>query len=133
MEITESISIPEEELRFTFARSGGPGGQNVNKVASKAVLHWNLSANTSLPADVKERLRSAQANRITQEGELVLHGQRFREQAQNVEDCRARLREMILAALQPPRPRRATRPTGGSKRRRLASKRRQSERKAQRR
>ena len=58
MDITAAILIPDEELIFSFARSGGPGGQNVNKVASKAILHWDLSANTSLPTDVKERLRA---------------------------------------------------------------------------
>src|SRR5947208_7866528 len=96
MEITDAIQVPDDELHFTFARSGGPGGQNVNKVASKAVLRWNLSANTTLPPDVRERLRARHANRITAEGELVLHGQRYRDQARNVEDCRTKLREMIL-------------------------------------
>src|SRR5712691_5689621 len=106
MEITLALSVPDEELLFSFARSGGPGGQNVNKVASKAILHWNLAANTSLPADVKQRLRSHEANRITTEGELVIQGQRFRDQGKNIEDCLTRLREMILRVLQPPRPRR---------------------------
>src|SRR5947209_8151944 len=70
MEITDRLAIPEEELTWTFARSGGPGGQNVNKVASKAVLRWDLAANTSLPADVRDRLRAAQRGRITGEGQL---------------------------------------------------------------
>ena len=61
MEITPAIQLPDGELNFTFARSGGPGGQNVNKVASKAILHWDLAANTSLPADVRERLRTRHA------------------------------------------------------------------------
>jgi ribosome-associated protein len=129
MEITDTLAIPDDELQFTFARSGGPGGQNVNKVSSKATLHWDLTVNTSLPPEAKERLRARQANRLTTEGKLVIQAQRHRDQAKNVEDCRARLREMVLEALTPPRRRKATRPTKGSKRRRLAEKRQQSARK----
>src|SRR4051794_24112679 len=102
MDITSALAIPDEELNFTFARSGGPGGQNVNKVSSKAILHWSLSANTSLPPDVKERLRSQRQSRLTTEGFLVIQSQRFRDQAKNIEDCREKLREMVLAALHPP-------------------------------
>jgi ribosome-associated protein len=133
MEITDAITVPDDELQFTFARSRGPGGQNVNKVSSKAILHWDLAANTSLPAEAKDRLRAREANRVTTEGLLVLHGQRYRDQAKNVEDCRSRLREMILRALTPPRRRKATRPTKGSRRRRLEEKRQQSARKEARR
>jgi ribosome-associated protein len=133
MEITETIHVPDEELLFSYARSGGPGGQNVNKVASKAILHWNLAANTSLPEGVRERLRTHHANRLTTEGALVLQSQRFRDQGRNVEDCREKLRQMILQALHPPKPRKATRPSRGSRERRLADKRQQSQRKAQRR
>ena len=133
MEITDTIQIPDDELHFSFARSGGPGGQNVNKVSSKAILHWDFAANTSLPAEVKDRLQRHHGKRLTTEGQLVIQGQRFRDQAKNIEDCRAKLRQMILQALYPPRPRKATRPTRGSNRRRLAEKRRQSERKAGRR
>jgi len=118
MEITPAIIVPDEELHFSFARSGGPGGQNVNKVASKAVLHWNFAGNTSLPPEVKERLRHQQANRITIEGELVIQSQRFRDQAKNVEDCLAKLREMVLHALHVPRPRKATKPSRASRERR---------------
>jgi len=133
MEITDAIQVPDRELLFSFARSGGPGGQNVNKVASKAVLHWNLGVNTSLPDDVRERLRARQRRRITTEGELVIQGQRFRDQAKNIEDCRARLREMILDALAAPKARRPTKPSRGSKERRMAAKRQQAQRKASRR
>jgi ribosome-associated protein len=133
MDITDTIHVPDEELSFTFARSGGPGGQNVNKVASKAILHWNFAANTTLPAEVKDHLRRHHAKRLTNEGLFVMHGQRFRDQAKNIEDCRDKLRQMILQALHPPRPRKATRPSKGSKLRRLDAKRRQSERKAARR
>jgi ribosome-associated protein len=133
MEISEGIYIPDDELHFTFARSGGPGGQNVNKVASKAVMHWDLVGNTTLPVEVKERLRAQQANRVTTEGELVLQGQRFRDQAKNIEDCRERLREMVLHALRPPRLRKATRPSRTARARRLANKKHQAQRKAGRR
>jgi ribosome-associated protein len=133
MEITDGVTVPEDEITWTFARSGGPGGQNVNKVASKAVLRWNLAANTSLAADVKDRLRTAERHRITTEGELLIQGQRFRDQAKNIEDCREKLRQMILQALHRPTPRRLTKPSRGSKLRRLTAKRQQSQRKAGRR
>jgi ribosome-associated protein len=133
MEITDGIHIPDDELFFSFARSGGPGGQNVNKVASKAVLHWDLAGNSTLPAEVKERLRAREANRITTEGALVIQSQRSRDQGTNIEDCRAKLREMVLHVLRPPRPRRPTKPSKGSKQRRLADKKQQSQRKAARR
>jgi ribosome-associated protein len=133
MEILPALTVPDEELHFGFARSGGPGGQNVNKVASKAVLHWNLAGNTSLPTEVKDRLRSQQANRLTTEGELVIQSQRFRDQAKNVEDCLAKLREMVLRALHVPQPRKATRPSRAAKARRLATKRQQAQRKERRR
>ena len=133
MEITPAIAIPDDELRFTFARSGGPGGQNVNKVSSKAILHWHVASNTTLPADVKERLIRHHANRLTTEGVLVIQGQRFRDQAKNVADCRDRLRQMVLGVLAVPKVRRPTKPSRGSKRRRLGAKRHESARKAARR
>jgi ribosome-associated protein len=133
MEITDAIQVPDDELHFTFARSGGPGGQNVNKVASKAVLRWDLAANSTLPADVKERLRGQQRRRLTSEGELVIQGQRFRDQERNKQDCLDRLRDMILTALHRPRPRKATRPSRASRERRLEAKREQARRKAHRR
>jgi ribosome-associated protein len=130
MDITDTLQIPEDELRFTFARSGGPGGQNVNKVSSKAIMHWDFAANTTIAADVKDRLRRHHGKRLTTEGLFVIQGQRFRDQAKNIEDCRAKLRDMILEALTPPKLRRPTRPSRGSKLRRLDAKRRQAQRKA---
>src|SRR5690349_688299 len=97
LEINSQIHIPESEFEWTFVRSGGPGGQNVNKVASKAVLRWDLAASPSVPEPVKSRLRTLQRRRITTEGELVLNSQRYRDQGRNVEDCLAKLRDMILA------------------------------------
>lgn len=127
------FTIADDELHFSFARSGGPGGQNVNKVASKAVLHWDLTANATLPPDVKERLRAQQANRLTAEGVLVIQSQRFRDQTRNIEDCRDKLRDMVLRVLHPPRPRKVTRPSRASGERRLAAKKQQAQRKSRRR
>ena len=133
MDVADGLHIPDEELVFTYARSGGPGGQNVNKVASKAILRWSLASNTTIPPAVRDRLRQQQANRITVEGELVIQGQRYRDQPRNAEDCLERLRAMIAQAQHPPTPRRETKPTRGSKRRRLEDKRANAERKQRRR
>ena len=133
MDIGDGLHIPDDELIFTYARSGGPGGQNVNKVASKAVLRWSVAANTTIPPAVRDRLRCQQANRITVGGELIIQGQRYRDQPRNAEDCLERLRAMLAQARHAPTPRRATKPTRGSKRRRLADKHANSERKQQRR
>src|SRR5262245_31884668 len=133
LEINEHLAIPDAELSFTFARSGGPGGQNVNKVSSKAVLRWDLAANTSLPEEVKARLRGQERRRVTTEGELVITSQTHRDQERNKQECLDRLVEMVRRALAAPKPRKATKPTRGSKQRRLAAKRRRSEAKAARR
>lgn len=125
-EINDQLRIPDEELQFSFARSGGPGGQNVNKVASKAILHWNVDANTTLPAEVMARLRTLQRNRITVDGELVIQAQNFRDQERNKLECLDRLREFILAAAVVPKKRKASKPTRGSKERRLTAKKKRS-------
>lgn len=127
LQITPTLAIPDEELTWTFARSSGPGGQNVNKVASKALLRWNLVANTTIPADVKNRLTLQQKRFVTTEGELIISSQRTRDQDRNRDDCLEKLRAMILQALVVPKPRKKTRPSRGSKRRRLEGKRRRSE------
>jgi ribosome-associated protein len=133
LHVTDKIAIPDDELTWTFARSGGPGGQNVNKVASKAVLRWAMAASPSVPPEVKDRLRAAHPSYVTAAGEFLVSSEKSRDQGRNREDCLAKLAAMVRRAAAPPRPRKATRPTKASKRRRLAEKRHRSERKAQRR
>jgi ribosome-associated protein len=125
--ITPRLSIPDRELHWTFVRSSGPGGQNVNKVASKAVLRWNLAANQTLSEDLKARLRIQQRNRITGDGDLVIASQRYRDQERNKEDAFEKLRNMILQASVIPRARRVSRPTRAARERRLETKRRRGE------
>lgn len=133
LEVTPNIQIADAELSFSFARSGGPGGQNVNKVNSKAILHWPAEASEALPEGVKERFLARYGNRLTKEGVLVLHSQRYRDQAGNIEDCRQRLRKMVLDVVSPPTKRRPTRPSKGAKLRRLQGKKENAQKKEQRR
>jgi ribosome-associated protein len=133
LQVTDAITIPDEELQWTYARSGGPGGQNVNKVASKAVLRWNLAASPGVPAAVKDRLRAAHPAHVTVEGEFLVTSQKYRDQERNRADCLKKLAVMIRRAATPPKARKATKPTKASKRRRLAEKRHRAERKAGRR
>ena len=133
LEVTRSIHIPLDEFEWSFARSGGPGGQNVNKVASKAVLRWNFDDSPSVPDDVKARFRTRFPSRLTTEGEVVLSSELTRDQGRNREDCLNKLAAMLRAAAVVPKVRRPTKPSKGSKRRRVEAKRRQSARKAGRR
>lgn len=126
IEINEQIRIPESELEWSFVRSGGPGGQNVNKVASKAVLRWDLAASPSVPDDVKSRLLARERKRINANGVLIVSSQRFRDQERNRGDCLDKLRQLLLQAATVPRPRRPTRPTRSSQQARLTAKRRRS-------
>src|SRR5207244_121634 len=133
LEVNEQIRIPPEEFEWSFARSGGPGGQNVNKVASKAVLRWNVRASPSLPPHVKDRLVALNRRRVASTGDLILMSQRYRDQERNRQDCLEKLAELVREAAALPKTRRATRPTRGSKTRRLAAKRHRSAVKASRR
>jgi ribosome-associated protein len=125
LEITPTITIPDGELRFEYSRSGGPGGQNVNKVASKATLRWDVRQSPSVTPGIKARL----ARRLTVDGELIITSQRTRDQQRNVEDCLDKLRALVLAAATPPKHRVPTRPTRASELRRGEDKTRRSARK----
>lgn len=124
--ITETLSIPLAVFAFEFARSGGPGGQNVNKVNSKATLRWTPAESPSLTPAVKARLLRTIGTRLTKEGELLITSQLTRDQGRNVEDCLEKVRELVLAAARPPKTRRASRPTFASNVRRVESKVRRS-------
>jgi ribosome-associated protein len=125
--INSHISIPADELQFTFARSSGPGGQNVNKVASKATLRWDVRGTPSLPEDVKQRFITTYQSRLTTLGEILIVSQESRDQPRNIEICREKLRQMILAVVRAPKKRRATKPTKGSQTRRLNEKKSRSQ------
>ena len=131
--ITPHLSIPLREFVITYARSGGPGGQNVNKVNSKATLRWAAAASPSLPEDIRRRLLLRYGRRMTVEGDLLITSQRFRDAGRNTADCLEKLRQMLLAAAIVPKTRRPTKPSRSAKRRRLEAKRRQSSRKTNRR
>ena len=118
-----SIDIPDTELVERFVRSAGPGGQNVNKVATAVELRFDIANSPSLPDDLRARLLARRDRRVTQDGVLVISAQRFRTQERNREDARERLRAFVDAGLHVPKKRVATKPTRASKERRLDAKR----------
>jgi ribosome-associated protein len=128
--ITGDVSVDEAELSESFVRSPGPGGQNVNKVATAVRLRFDVLRNRSIPEEARERLLRIAGSRATREGVLVIEAHRFRTRERNREDARERLARLVLRALVPPVPRRPTRPTAGSKERRLGEKRRRGETKS---
>lgn len=131
--ITPSLRLPLSELEFSYVRSSGPGGQNVNKVNSQAQMHWDVVANSSLPDEVKQRLQALQRRRFTTEGVFFLSSQRFRDQFKNRQDCLDKLTVMLQAAATRPRPRKKTKVPKGAKEARLRAKRQRSQRKESRR
>ena len=124
--ISPSLSIDERELQIDFVRASGPGGQNVNKVATAAQLRFDVNA-SSLPEDVRARLIHLAGNRITAEGVLLIEAKRFRTQEQNREDAIQRFVELVKKALVKPKPRRKTKPTQAAKEERLKEKKRRGE------
>ncbi len=127
IQITRTIKIDEGEIQENFIRASGPGGQNVNKVATTVQLRFDVTNSRSLPDEVRKRLISLAGNRITEDGVLVIEARRFRTQLRNREDAIERLVKLIRKAAQRPQTRRKTRPTLASKKHRLESKHRSSE------
>jgi ribosome-associated protein len=124
--ITPTLAIDESELEITFVRSSGPGGQNVNKVATAAQLRFDAAHSRSLPDDVRSRLIARAGSRLTRDGELIITARRFRTQERNRADAIARLVEMIRSAATPPKRRRKTKTPRAAKARRVDAKRRRS-------
>jgi ribosome-associated protein len=127
LHITDTIAIDESELEERFVRASGPGGQNVNKVASAVELRFDAATSAVLDDEVRERLKRIAGSRMTADGVVVIDARRFRTQAQNREDARERLAELLRSALTRPKRRRKTRPTTASRERRIATKRRRSD------
>ena len=124
--ITAAIALDERELEERFIRASGPGGQNVNKLASAVQLRFDVRHSPSLPEAVRARLERLAGRRLTRDGVLVITAQRHRTQERNRADARERLCELIREAATPPVPRRPTRPTRASKERRIESKKRRA-------
>ena len=122
--VTPDVSIPDEELEWKFIRSSGPGGQNVNQVASAVQLRSLLPRNLSLPTAAKNRLRRMAGQRLIDDGSILISARSERSQEQNRRDALERLAELVRAALIEPKIRKKTRPTLGSKERRIESKKR---------
>lgn len=131
--ISRTLQIDERDLEESFVTGSGPGGQNVNKVASAVLLRFNLAGNTTLPEHVKTRLAALAGRRLTLEGVINIQAEQFRDQPRNREDARERLFALIREATIIPKTRRPTKPTKGSQTRRLESKSKRGEIKRQRR
>jgi ribosome-associated protein len=127
--LTDGTIIPAREIEFSFARSGGPGGQHVNTSATKVEVRFDVAASPSLDGTQKRRIAAALGGRMTDDGVLVLQASEYRSQVRNREAALARLHTLLSSALRPPRPRRRTRVPGASKRARLDAKRQRSKRK----
>jgi ribosome-associated protein len=133
LHVTSKIQVPLREFTITYARSGGPGGQNVNKLNTKATIRWPFLSTKCLPEAVYQRFLAKFGGKLTQEGDLLITSQRFRDAGRNTDDCYEKLRQMLLSVAKAPKIRRPTKPTKSSIKRRLETKRRKSDRKHQRR
>jgi ribosome-associated protein len=120
--VSSQICIPDEELQFSFVRSSGPGGQNVNKVNSKAILRWSVWQARGVSDGVRQRFLEQYRSRITVDGEIVISSQQFRDQGRNQQDCIEKLRAMLVSVASPPKRRKRTKPTKSSVARRREKK-----------
>lgn len=120
--ITSKFLLPESEIEFSFIRAAGPGGQNVNKVATAAQLRFNVLHSPSIPENTRTRLLLILKSKITSEGDLIIKANRYRTQERNKQDAIERLKELLKRAATPPKKRKKTKPTLASKQRRLATK-----------
>jgi ribosome-associated protein len=127
--VTPAIQFSENEITVHFVRSSGPGGQNVNKVATAVQLRYNAAGSAALPAHVRTRLLALAGKRATRDGTIVIDARRYRTQERNRQDAVDRLVGLIRAAARSPKPRRLTKPTRASRERRLSAKRKRAERK----
>lgn len=125
--VNDRVAIPGSEVRVAFARSGGPGGQNVNKVESKVELRWTPATTSAVQGEQLSYLLSRLASRLTLDGELLVTSQLTRDQIRNREDAEAKLGAIVATALSRPKPRRATKPSRGAKERRIAAKKRRGD------
>jgi ribosome-associated protein len=131
LRISRDLSIDEDDVEITFVRASGPGGQNVNKLSTAAQLRFDTNK-IAIPADTAARLKRLSGQRMTKDGVIVIHAQRFRTQERNRSDAIERLLELLREAMTRPVPRRPTKPTLGSKQRRLEGKKRRGDVKAKR-
>jgi ribosome-associated protein len=120
--VNKRLRIPLREFQFSFVRSSGPGGQNVNKVNTKATLRWCITKSPHISTAVRERFLSKYHRRVTADGDLIITSQRYRDQGRNVADCLAKLRDLLESVSTPPKIRTPTKPTKASRQRRKRDK-----------